>query len=262
MARIRLDALLAQRGLFDSRTRAAAAIQAGDVLLLPERRRAEKPGQLVAEDVELEVRPGPEYVSRGGVKLANALDALGLDVADRRALDIGASTGGFTDCLLRRGVAHVVCVDVAYGQLDWRLRTDSRVTVLERRNARSLSAGELPYAPDLIVVDVSFISLTKVLPAVLAAAAGRFDCLALVKPQFEVGREQVGKGGVVRDAGARRQALIEVGTSAQGFGYTVLGYASSGLPGPKGNRESFVWLAEADRGGIEDLAAAASGVEP
>src|SRR5690349_17822531 len=132
MARLRLDALLTQRGLFPSRARAAAAVQAGDVLLLPERRRAEKPGQLVAEDVQLELRPGPEYVSRGGIKLANALDALGLEVGGRRALDVGASTGGFTDRLLRRGVVHVVCVDVAYGQLDWRLRTDPRVTVLER----------------------------------------------------------------------------------------------------------------------------------
>jgi 23S rRNA (cytidine1920-2'-O)/16S rRNA (cytidine1409-2'-O)-methyltransferase len=237
-------------------------VQAGDVLLLPERRPADKPGQLVAEDVELEVRPGPEYVSRGGIKLANALDALHLDVAGHRALDIGASTGGFTDCLLRRGAQHVVCLDVAYGQLDWRLRTDPRVTVIERRNARSLSGRELPYAPDLIVIDVSFISLEKVLPAALAATAERFDCLALVKPQFEVGRENVGKGGVVRDAGARRQALIEAGEAARRLGCAVLGYASSGLPGPKGNRETFVWLAERSRGGIEDLVGAATEVEP
>jgi 23S rRNA (cytidine1920-2'-O)/16S rRNA (cytidine1409-2'-O)-methyltransferase len=262
MARVRIDALLAQRGVFPSRARAAAAVQAGDVLLLPERRRAEKPGQLVAEDVELEVTPGPDYVSRGGTKLANALDALGLEVDGRKALDIGASTGGFTDCMLRRGAAHVVCVDVAYGQLDWRLRNDPRVTVIERRNARSLRSVELPYAPDLIVVDVSFISLQKVLPAALEVASDRFDCLALVKPQFEVGREHVGKGGVVRDAGARRRALIEVGEAALGMGSAVLAYASSGLPGPKGNRETFVWLAEAARGGIDDLAAAASEVEP
>jgi 23S rRNA (cytidine1920-2'-O)/16S rRNA (cytidine1409-2'-O)-methyltransferase len=262
MARIRLDALLAQRGVYPSRARAAAAVQAGDVLLLPERRKAEKPGQLVAEDVELEVRPGPEYVSRGGIKLANALDALDVEVAGRRALDVGASTGGFTDCLLRRGVGHVVCLDVAYGQLDWRLRTDQRVTVIERRNARSLSADELPYAPDLIVIDVSFISLQKVLPAVLASAAPRFDCLALIKPQFEVGREQVGKGGVVRDSDARRRALVEVGEAARGMGCAVLGYASSGLPGPKGNLETFVWLAEATRGGIGNLAPAAAEVEP
>jgi 23S rRNA (cytidine1920-2'-O)/16S rRNA (cytidine1409-2'-O)-methyltransferase len=262
MTRIRLDALLAQRGVFPSRARAAAAVQAGDVLLLPERRRAEKPGQLVAEDTELEVRRGPEYVSRGGLKLANALDALGLEVAGQFALDIGASTGGFTDCLLRRGVSHVVCVDVAYGQLDWRLRTDHRVTAVERRNARSLSAGDLPYAPGLIVIDVSFISLQKVLPAALGVAAERFDCLAMIKPQFEVGRERIGKGGVVRDPQTRRRALIEVGEAARDMGCAVLGYASSGLPGPKGNRETFVWLAEGPRGGLADLAAAASEVEP
>lgn len=262
MTKLRLDALLAQRGLFSSRARAAAAVQAGDVLLLPARRQADKPGQLVAEDVELEVRRGPEFVSRGGIKLANALDALGLDVTGRRALDVGASTGGFSDCLLKRGAAHVACVDVAYGQLDWRLRTDPRVTVVERRNARSLSAGELPYAPGLIVIDVSFISLRKVLPAVLATADERFDCLALIKPQFEVGPEHVGKGGVVRDAAARRRALIEVAEAARTFGCAVLGYASSGLPGPKGNRETFVWLAEAARGGVTDVAAAATEVEP
>ena len=261
-SRIRLDALLAQRGLFPSRSRAAAAVQAGDVLLLPDRRRAEKPGQLVAEDVELEVAAGPEYVSRGGTKLANALDALGLEVWGRQALDVGASTGGFTDCLLQRGAARVVCVDVAYGQLDWRLRNDPRVTVIERRNARSLTSGELPYAPDLIVVDVSFISLRQVLPAALEVSSERFDCLALIKPQFEVGRGHVGKGGVVRDSEARRRALIEIGEAALGMGSAVLGYASSGLPGPKGNRETFVWLAEGQRGGIDDLATAASQAEP
>jgi 23S rRNA (cytidine1920-2'-O)/16S rRNA (cytidine1409-2'-O)-methyltransferase len=209
---------------------------AGDVLLLPERRRAQKPGQLVPEDVQLEVAKGPEFVSRGGIKLANALDDL--------------------------GVEHVICVDVAYGQLDWRLRTDSRVTVIERRNARSLRRGELPYAPGLIVIDVSFISLRKVLSAVLACAAEQFDCLALVKPQFEVGRAGVGKGGVVRDAGLRREALVSVGRAAIELGASVLGYASSGLPGPKGNRESFVWLCEAERAGVADLEAAAAAVEP
>src|SRR3954454_19979744 len=148
MPRVRLDSLLAERGLFDSRSRAAAAVLAGDVMLLPGRRRADKPGQLVAADVELEVAAAPAYVSRGGVKLANALDAFGLDVAGRRALDVGASTGGFTDCLLQRDAAHVVAVDVAYGELHWRIRNDERVTVLERTNARSLERADLPYAPD------------------------------------------------------------------------------------------------------------------
>ena len=261
--KVRLDTLLAERGVFASRSRAAASVLAGEVLLGDARRRADKPGQLVPEDVLVAVAAEQEFVSRGGRKLANALDAFGLDVAGRRALDVGASTGGFTDCLLQRGAAHVVALDVAYGELSWQIRTDERVTVLERRNARALDAAELPYAPDLVVIDVSFISLAKVLPAVLAATADRFDCVALVKPQFEVGREKVGKGGVVRDAGDRRAALVAAGAAAQGLHAAVLGYASSGLPGPKGNRESFVWLAEAGRAGaVEDLEAAALAAEP
>jgi len=266
MARVRIDTLLSTRGLFPSRSAAAASVLAGDVLLLPERRRAEKPGQLVPDDVELEVAAPPPFVSRGGIKLRNALESFGLDVAGRRALDVGASTGGFTDCLLQAGASHVAAVDVAYGELDWRLRSDPRVTVIERCNARSLRPGQLPYAPDLIVIDVSFISLTKVLPAVLASAADRFDCLGLVKPQFEVGREHVGKGGVVRDGAARRRVLVAVGAAARALGASVLGYASSGLPGPKGNLETFTWLAEGGRpGAVEsdlDLERAAAEVEP
>ena len=172
---------------------------------------------------------------------------LGIDVAGRSALDVGASTGGFTDCLLQRGAEHVVALDVAYGELDWRLRTDDRVTVIERTNARALEASALPYAPDLIVIDVSFISLAKVLPAVLGVAAERFDCLAMVKPQFEVGRERVGKGGVVRDPELRRSAVAGVAESAVGLGCSVVGFAPSGLPGPKGNLETFAWLAEGGR---------------
>jgi len=249
--------------MFSSRSRAAASVLAGDVLLLPGRRRADKPGQLVPDDVEVELREAPRFASRGGVKLANALDALGVDVAGRSALDVGASTGGFTDCLLQRGAAHVVAVDVAYGELDWGLRNDPRVTVIERRNARSLDPDELPYAPDLIVIDVSFISLTKVLPAVLACAAERFDCLALVKPQFEVGRELVGKGGVVRDVAARRGALVDIAAFAGSeVGASVVGFASSGLPGPKGNLETFVWLSEAAREPVGSLERAVAEVEP
>jgi 23S rRNA (cytidine1920-2'-O)/16S rRNA (cytidine1409-2'-O)-methyltransferase len=260
--RVRLDALLCERGLYPSRARAAASVLAGEVMLLPGRRRAEKPGQLVADDVELEVATPSPYVSRGALKLANALEAFGLGVSGRRALDVGASTGGFTDLLLQRGAAHVVALDVGYGELHWRLRSDARVTVMERVNARSLSEDDLPYRPDLVVLDVSFISLTKVLPAVLGCVAERFDCLAMVKPQFEVGRERVGKGGVVRDADARRDALITVGAAARDLGAAVLGYASSGLPGPKGNLETFVWLADSARGGVPDLLAAAREVEP
>lgn len=261
--KMRLDTLLAERGVFASRTRAAASVLAGEVLLGDERRRADKPGQLVADDVLVAVTAEQEFVSRGGRKLANALDAFGLDVADRRALDVGASTGGFTDCLLQRGAEHVVALDVAYGELSWKIRNDERVTVMERQNARALDPGELPYAPDLVVIDVSFISLAKVLPAVLAATADRFDCVALVKPQFEVGRGNVGKGGVVRDADERRAALVAAGAEARRLGVAVLGYVSSGLPGPKGNQESFVWLAEAGRAGaVDDLEAAAREVEP
>jgi 23S rRNA (cytidine1920-2'-O)/16S rRNA (cytidine1409-2'-O)-methyltransferase len=258
----RLDTLLAERGLFESRNRAAAAVMAGDVRV--DDRPARKPGELVAPDAVVNVADRPEYVSRGGIKLANALDAFGLDVAGRRALDVGASTGGFTDCLLQRGADSVVALDVAYGELHWSLRNDARVTVIERRNARSLSAEELPWQPDLIVIDVSFISLAKVLPAVLAAAAPRFDCLALVKPQFEVGRERVGRGGVVRSADDRRAALRGVAAFARAeLGSAVIGFASSGLPGPAGNRESFVWLAESERAGaVEDLEAAARKAEP
>jgi 23S rRNA (cytidine1920-2'-O)/16S rRNA (cytidine1409-2'-O)-methyltransferase len=262
MRRVRLDSLLSDRGVFPSRSRAAASVLAGEVMLLPERRRAEKPGQLVAEDVELELKSVPAYVSRGGIKLANALDAFGIDVAGRRGLDVGASTGGFTDCLLQRGAEHVIALDVAYGQLDYRLRIDPRVTVIERVNARAVTAAELPYRPGLIVIDVSFIAITKVLEAVLASAADTFDCLAMVKPQFEVGRGAVGKGGVVRDPALRRDALVSVGQAAAGLGASVLGFASSGLPGPKGNRESFVWIAEAGRGTVSDLGAAARVVEP
>jgi 23S rRNA (cytidine1920-2'-O)/16S rRNA (cytidine1409-2'-O)-methyltransferase len=262
VAKRRLDTLLAERGLFESRSRAAAAVIAGDVRVggLP----AKKPGELVADEAEVAVAEAPPFVSRGGVKLANALDAFGIDPAGRRALDVGASTGGFTDCLLQRGAAQVIALDVAYGELHWRLRTDERVTVIERRNARLLEPSELAYEPDLIVADLSFISLTKVLPAVARAAAPRFDLLAMVKPQFEVGRELVGKGGVVRSADDRRAALVAVGEFARSqLGLSVLGYAPSGLPGPAGNRETFAWLAEAGReGAVEDLEAAARRAEP
>jgi 23S rRNA (cytidine1920-2'-O)/16S rRNA (cytidine1409-2'-O)-methyltransferase len=259
----RLDSLLTERGLYPSRSRAAAAVIAGDVHLGAGRLRAQKPGQLVRDDVEIDVAQPPPYVSRGGIKLANALDALGVKVAGRRALDVGASTGGFTDCLLQRGAVHVIALDVAYGELAMSLRTDERVTVLERVNARAVDPARLPYAPDLVVADVSFISLTKVLPAVLACCAPRYDALVMVKPQFEVGRERIGKGGVVTDPGLRREAIVAVGRAAEAEGAAVLGLASSGLPGPAGNRETFAWLAEGGReGALEDLEAAALEVEP
>ncbi|HXB64036.1 MAG TPA: TlyA family RNA methyltransferase [Solirubrobacteraceae bacterium] len=248
MAKQRLDTLLAERGLFESRSRAAASVMAGDVLLGEQERQAQKPGEMVASDVLIRVRAQPRYVSRGGIKLDNALLRTEIDVAGRVALDVGASTGGFTDCLLQRGAAEVIAVDVGYGELAHRLRTDPRVHVLERTNARALAPAMLPAVPNLAVVDVSFISLTKVLPAVLACLAAPYDVLALVKPQFEAPRASVGKGGVVRDAAARLAALVAVGRAAVAIDSpsgppAVLGFRSSGLPGPKGNRETFIWLA-------------------
>jgi 23S rRNA (cytidine1920-2'-O)/16S rRNA (cytidine1409-2'-O)-methyltransferase len=254
VVKVRLDTLLHQRGLFDSRSRAAASVMAGEVRVAGQR--AGKAGQMVSEDAVVEVEERPRFVSRGGVKLANALDALDVVVAGRRCLDVGASTGGFTDCLLQRGAAHVVALDVAYGELDWRLREDPRVTVLERVNARGLAPAQLPYRPELVTVDVSFISLGKVLPAVLAATAPAFDCLAMVKPQFEVGRERLGKGGVVRDPALRREAVEAVAAVARELGAAVMGTAPSALAGPSGNRETFLWLAEGSRPGAADAVSA------
>jgi 23S rRNA (cytidine1920-2'-O)/16S rRNA (cytidine1409-2'-O)-methyltransferase len=247
MAKRRLDALLADRGLFESRSRAAASVLAGEVRIGPDGVRAVKPGQLVVDDVELHLDERPRYVSRGGIKLANALASSRLDPRGRRCLDVGASTGGFTDCLLQAGAVHVVTLDVAYGELAWSLRTDPRVTVIERTNARYVEPAMLPYAPDLIVVDVSFISLRTVLGPVLATAAASFDVLAMIKPQFELGRGRVGKGGVVGRPADRREALIAVGHAARALGAWVVGFHSSRLPGPKGNLETFIELADAAR---------------
>jgi 23S rRNA (cytidine1920-2'-O)/16S rRNA (cytidine1409-2'-O)-methyltransferase len=251
MGKRRLDTLLAERGLFASRSRAAASVMAGEVRVGPGDRRAAKPGEMVDVEELLSVQAQPEFVSRGGVKLANALAACGLEVQGRRALDVGASTGGFTDCLLQRGAREVIAVDVGYGILDYRLRSDARVSVLERTNARALTPAMLPSAPsgsdvlpDLAAVDVSFISLAKVLGAVLGCMGAGYDMLALVKPQFELGRGRVGKGGVVRAAEDRREALIGAGQAALALGAAVVGYYSSELPGPKGNRETFIWLAD------------------
>jgi 23S rRNA (cytidine1920-2'-O)/16S rRNA (cytidine1409-2'-O)-methyltransferase len=260
--KLRLDALLFRRGLFESRAKAAGSVMAGAVRLGAGRERASKPGMLVAPDVEIAVEDGPRFVSRGGLKLEHALELLDVPVAGRRCLDLGASTGGFTDCLLRRGAGHVVAVDVAYGELDWRIRNDDRVTVLERFNARELAPGDLPYPAELIAVDVSFIGLEKVLPAAVACAAATFDLLALVKPQFEVGRGRLGKGGVVRDPAQRLEALVRVGQVARALGVAVQGFCFSGLPGPAGNRESFIWCTEGARRGVDDIRAAALEAEP
>jgi 23S rRNA (cytidine1920-2'-O)/16S rRNA (cytidine1409-2'-O)-methyltransferase len=234
----RLDVLLVERGLAESRAQAQALVMAG---LVPG---YDKPGQQVDENAEVAVERGPDYVSRGGEKLAHGLDALGVDVADLDAADVGASTGGFTDALLQRGAARVVAIDVGYGQLHPRLRSDPRVVVLERTNARELT--ELPFAPQLVVCDVSFISVRTALPPVLRLAAPGWQAVVLVKPQFEAGRADVGKGGVVRDLAVRARVVREVSDAALGWGASVAGVVDSGLPGPKGNREFFLHLAQAD----------------
>jgi 23S rRNA (cytidine1920-2'-O)/16S rRNA (cytidine1409-2'-O)-methyltransferase len=202
-----------------------------------------KPGEQVDEEAELTVERPPQFVSRGGEKLANALDALGIEVAGVNALDVGASTGGFTDCLLQRGAARVIALDVGYGQLHPKIRDDPRVTVLERTNVRSLA--ELPFAPDLVTADVSFISLRTALPPALDVAAPGWRALVLVKPQFEAGRAEVRKG-VVRDPAVHRRVLRETANAALGWGARVAGVVDSGLPGPKGNREFFLYLMQAD----------------
>ncbi|MGD9735296.1 MAG: TlyA family RNA methyltransferase [Solirubrobacterales bacterium] len=240
MKKARIDAVLAERGLFPSRTAAAGAVRAGEVRVGADGPVALRPSQLVDPEAELLIDAGRRYVSRGGTKLENALEALSIAVAGRDCLDVGASTGGFTDCLLQRGAARVAAVDVAYGQLDLSLREDPRVSVIERLNARELRPADLPFAPSLATVDVSFISLTKVLPAVAACLAPGGELLAMVKPQFELGRERVGRG-VVRDDADRHEAILAVAAAVADLGLPVRGFAPSGLPGPKGNRETFVW---------------------
>jgi 23S rRNA (cytidine1920-2'-O)/16S rRNA (cytidine1409-2'-O)-methyltransferase len=235
-AKKRLDVLLVERGLAESRAQAQALVLAGRV------RGYDKAGSQVEDTAELEVTEGPRFVSRGGAKLAHALEALGIDVSGEDCLDIGASTGGFTDCLLQAGAARVCALDVGYGQLHPRLREDPRVTVLERTNVRELDCGQLPFAPTFLTCDVSFIGLETALPRALACAAPGWRALVLVKPQFEAGKDDVGKGGVVRDPEVRRRVLEEVKAKAGGWGARVEGVADSALPGPKGNRETFLYL--------------------
>ncbi|HWB70090.1 MAG TPA: TlyA family RNA methyltransferase [Solirubrobacterales bacterium] len=265
MKKARIDAVLAERGLFASRSAAAGAVRAGEVRVGPDGPVALRPSQLVEPDAPLVVKAGPRYVSRGGVKLDNALGRLAIEVKGVDCLDVGASTGGFTDCLLQRGAARVAAVDVAFGQIDLRLREDPRAFVIERLNAREMTPADLPFEPLFATVDVSFISLAKVLPAVKACLAPGGEVLAMVKPQFELGRERVGRG-VVRDPADRREAILSVARAAQDLGLPIRGFASSGLPGPKGNRETFVWCGgrEAEPPALEplDLEAAVLAVEP
>jgi 23S rRNA (cytidine1920-2'-O)/16S rRNA (cytidine1409-2'-O)-methyltransferase len=239
-ARERIDQLLVKRGLAESRERAQALILGGKVFVGD--RRVEKAGGRVSLDAAIEVRGKLPYVGRGGMKLAAALDAFGLDVTGATALDAGASTGGFTDCLLRRGARRVYAVDVGYGQLAWKLRADPRVVVMDRTNLRHLTPDVLPERPDLATLDLSFISLGAVLPVVARLLAPGAGVVALVKPQFEVGKGKVGKGGVVRDEGLQREAVAGVVAAARGAGFEHMGTTASPLPGGSGNREFFVLL--------------------
>src|SRR5438067_3414508 len=240
----RLDILLVERGLAESRAQAQALVIAGLV------QGYDKPGHQVDEAVELIVEQPPRYVSRGGEKLVHGLDGLGVDPAGLDCVDVGASTGGFTDVLLERGAARVIAIDVGYGQLHPRLRADPRVTVLERTNARTLT--ELPFEPQLAVCDVSFISVRLALPPVLRLCAPGWQAIVLVKPQFEAGRADVGKGGVVRDPAVRGRAVREVAEAALSWGASVRGVVDSGLPGPKGNREIFLHLIHTEQPTLPD----------
>jgi 23S rRNA (cytidine1920-2'-O)/16S rRNA (cytidine1409-2'-O)-methyltransferase len=240
----RLDVLLVERGLAETRAQAQALVLAGRV---PGH---DKPGTQVDETAELRVLQPPPYVSRGGEKLAHGLDEFGVDPAGRDCVDVGASTGGFTDVLLQRGAARVIAVDVGYGQLHERLRTDPRVTVLERTNARELTT--LPFPPELIVCDVSFISVRLALPPVLSFSKPGWECVVLVKPQFEAGRSEVPRGGVVRDAEVRRRVVREIAVAALAWGGETAGAVDSGLPGPKGNREVFLHLVHRERPNLPD----------
>ncbi len=271
--RLRLDAELVRRSLARSREQAREYIEAGRVTV--NGHRATKPATAVSVDADLVVLPGadsaPEYVSRGGHKLAGALEAfapLGLSVAGRRCLDAGASTGGFTDVLLRAGAATVVAVDVGYGQLAWGLQSDPRVVVHDRTNVRDLSLDLIGEPVEVIVGDLSFISLSLVLPALIGVAREDADLALMVKPQFEVGKDRLGKGGVVRDPVLRAETVSDIATTAADLGWGAYAVTTSPLPGPSGNVEYFLWLrhgpARLDRADIEAEVAAdrTGGTEP
>ncbi len=242
--RARLDAELVRRGLARSREHAASLIAAGQVRVAGQVAAKPATGVEAGTPLLVEQAAGDTYVSRGAHKLAGALDAFSFDPAGLRVLDAGASTGGFTDVLLRRGAAHVVAVDVGYGQLAWSLRTDPRVTVLERTNVRALQPEQVGEPVDLVVADLSFIPLGLVLPALVRCARPGADLMPLVKPQFEVGRERLPVGGVVRDPGDRADAVRRVAAQAQDLGLGVRGVVASPLPGPNGNVEYVLWLTD------------------
>jgi 23S rRNA (cytidine1920-2'-O)/16S rRNA (cytidine1409-2'-O)-methyltransferase len=239
MTRRRADVILTERGLFPSRQQAQAAILAGEVRIAGHP--VSKAGEQIDPDAEIEVAEGPRYVSRGGLKLAGALDAFDLAVDGLRAVDVGASTGGFTDCLLQRGVASVAAIDVGYGQLAWELRGDARVAVYERTNIRDVAPGDVGGPFDLAVVDVSFIGLAKIMERTLALLTDGGQLLALVKPQFEAGKARVGKKGVVRDPVVHEDVLASVNDRLREAGLTIRGLTFSPVKGPEGNIEFWVW---------------------
>ena len=253
MGKLRLDQLLFDRGLAESREKAKALIMAGSVYVAGQKQT--KPGTAVPEDAELEVRGERlPFVSRGGLKLQKALDVFGIDPAGYVCVDCGASTGGFTDCLLQHGAKHVYAVDVGYGQLAWSLRSDERVTVMERTNARSLTPEMFPEAMDMAVMDMSFISLRLVLPAVRTLLKDSGQAVCLVKPQFEAGREKVGKKGVVRDPAVHREVLEAFTASAGELGFSLAGLDFSPVRGPEGNIEYLAWLRTAGESIAADCA--------
>jgi len=240
VAKTRLDQLMVARGLAESRTKAQAMILAGNVHNASQK--LDKPGHMLADDAEIMVK-GQEHpwVSRGGMKLAKALEHFAIDVTDQVAIDVGASTGGFTDVLLHKGAAKVFAVDVGHGQLAWKLRSDARVVVLEKTNARHLTAEQIPEPANLVVCDASFISLMQVLPAAMGLTAPHAKLATLIKPQFEVGKGQVGKGGVVRDAALHQQVCDQIETWVSEQGWQVHGITESPITGPKGNKEFLLY---------------------
>src|ERR1041384_7743178 len=241
MSKQRIDKVLVERGLAESRTRAQALVLAGQVLVREQR--IDKPGQLVESEDDIRIKGGTlRYASRGGLKLEAALHEFAVDPEGKNCLDVGASTGGFTDCLLQHGAARVWAIDVGHNQLAWRLRQDPRVVVLEGQNARELEPDQFPYRFDLITVDVVFISLTKVLPALVACLKPEGDCVALIKPQFEVGKGEVGRNGIVTDRSKHKRVLIQINDAAKAFGLCPCGRIESPILGAEGNREFLMHL--------------------
>ncbi|HYP27890.1 MAG TPA: TlyA family RNA methyltransferase [Blastocatellia bacterium] len=241
MPRERADKVVVSRGLAESRARAQALILAGQVLVRDQR--VDKPGQLIDPEAEIRIKgETPRYVSRGGLKLEAALNAFAIDPRGKICIDVGASTGGFTDCLLQHGAARVWAIDVGHNQLAWRIRQDSRVEVIEGHNARSLDTDQFPSRFELASIDVSFISLTKILPSVYNVLSEPADCVALIKPQFEVGKGEVGRGGIVTDPAGHKRVLLEIEAAARSLGFTVDGLIESPILGAEGNREFLIHL--------------------